>query len=144
MKTIVALAASIVLVSVLSCSMVRTVPSMPADLQMVEPDPSLPKELLAFCGKWELASGMYEVFVIVEKLDEQTASLYIWRGGSWPQGIDKGTTMDWGRVEAKVIKERGKYKLYYQAYFGQVENSLKGKYLVSSSRLGSSKFRRVP
>jgi hypothetical protein len=124
--------------------MVMTVPSMPADLQMVQPDPSLPKELLAFWGKWELASGMYEVFVIVEKIDEQKASLYVWRGGSWPQEGYKGTTMGWGRVEAKVIKERGKYKLWYQAYFGKVENTLKGKYLVSSSPLGSSKFRRVP
>jgi hypothetical protein len=132
MKTIVILAISIVLVSVLSCPIVMTVPSMPADLQMVQPDPSLPKELSAFWGKWKLASGMYKVFVIVEKIGEEKASLYVWRDGSWE------------RVEAKVIKRRGKYKLWYQAPFGEVENTLKGEYLVSSSPLGSSKFRLVP
>ena len=133
MKTIAVLAISIVLVSVLSCPIVMTVPSMPADLQMVQPDPSLPKELSAFWGKWNLASGMYKVFVIVEKIGEEKASLYVWRDG-----------VGWERVEAKVIKRRGKYKLWYQAPFGEVVNTLKGEYLVSSSPQGSSKFRRVP
>ena len=133
MKTIVVLAISIVLVSVLSCHpIVMTVPSMPADLQMVQPDPSLPKELSAFWGKWNLASGMYKVFVIVEKIGEEKASLYVWRDGGWE------------RVEAKVIKRHGKYKLWYQTPFGEFVNTLKGEYLVSSSPLGNSKFRQVP
>ena len=136
MKTFVVLAISIVLVSVLSCPIVMTVPSMPADLQMVQPDPSLPKDLSAFWGKWNLASGMYKEFVIVEKIDEEKASLYVWR--------DEVYWVGWKRVEAKVIKRRGKYKLWYQAPFGEVVNTLKGEYLVSSSPQGSSKFRRVP
>ena len=133
MNTIVVLAISILLVSVLSCPIVMTVPSMPADLQMVQPDPSLPKEVSAFWGKWNLASGMYKVFVIVEKIDEEKACLYVWRE-------EEG----WKRVEAKVIKRHGKYKLWYQAPFGEVVNTLKGEYLVSSSPRGNSLFRRVP
>ena len=53
MKTFVVLAVSIVLVSILFCPMAMAAPPMPNDVQMVEPDPSLPKELAAFCGKWE-------------------------------------------------------------------------------------------
>ncbi|HYA93349.1 MAG TPA: hypothetical protein VEK32_17815 [Thermodesulfobacteriota bacterium] len=137
MKTIVVLTISIVLVSVLSCHpIVMTFPSMPADLQMVQPDPSLPKELSAFWGKWNLASGMYKVFVIVEKIGEEKASLYVWR--------DEEGWGGWRRVEANVIKRHGKYKLWYKAPFGEVVNTLKGEYLVSSSTRGSSKFRRVP
>jgi len=136
MRTIVVLAISIVLVSVLSCPIVMTVPSMPADLQIVQPDPSLPKELSAFWGKWNLASGMYKVFVIVEKIGEEKASLYVWR--------DEEGWRGWKRVEAKVIKRHGKYKLWYQAPFGEVVNTLEGEYLVSSSPRGSSKFRRIP
>ena len=39
-------------------------PSMPADLQMVQPDPSLPKEPSAFFGNWEEGSAQWEAFVI--------------------------------------------------------------------------------
>jgi hypothetical protein len=59
--------------------MVMAAPSVPADVQIVQPDPSLPKELSAFWGKWE---GTYSstgtgFLLIVEKIDEEKASLYI-------------------------------------------------------------------
>ena len=76
MKTFDVLAVSIVLVSILFCPMVMSAPSMPNDVQMVQPDPSLPKELSAFFGKWE-GSGTPPYFLIVEKIDEEKASLYI-------------------------------------------------------------------
>ena len=72
-----------VLVSILFCPMVMTAPSMPDDVQIVQPDPSMPKELSAFLGKWEGSNSMTSVnyFLIVEKIDEEKASLYIWAGG---------------------------------------------------------------
>jgi len=122
MKTIVVLAVSIVLVSMLFCPMVMAAPSMPADLQIVQPDPSLPKELSAFFGKWEGSSSdiMIEYFLIVEKIDEEKASVYLWRGSRVPE-LFKG----WERYEAKVIKDRGKYKLLFRAR----QLTLKGEYL---------------
>ena len=53
MKTFVVLAVSIVLLSILFCPIVMAAPSIPNDVQIVQPDPSLPKELSAFFGKWE-------------------------------------------------------------------------------------------
>jgi len=151
MKTFVVLAVSIVLMSILFCPMVMAAPpSMPDDLQMVQPDPSLPKELSAFFGKWEYTfdrvhfatahretiSATRQLFVIVEKIDEEKASLYIWRGGSWPEG----TPLGWVRREFKVISDRGKYKLD----FGSTEYTLKGEFLVVSIPSGSWELRRVP
>jgi len=140
MKTIVVSAVSIVLVSIFFCPMILAAPSMPADLQIVQPDPSLPKELAAFWGKWECTGAQYELFIIVEKIDEEKASLYIWRSGFWPEG----TTMGWERNEAKVIKERGKYKLWFRGPFGNVEVILKGEYLVTVSSAVGSQLKRVP
>ncbi len=84
MKTFVVLAVSIVLVSILFCPMVMAAPSMPSDLQIVQPDPSLPKELSAFFGKWEGFSSLTSInlFLIVEKIDDEKASLYIWASGA--------------------------------------------------------------
>jgi hypothetical protein len=140
MKTFVVSAVSIVLVSIFFSPMVMSAPSMPDDLQMVQPDPSLPKELSAFFGKWEGTSSnfMLEYFLIVEKIDEEKASLYI-----WVVIIDRSYA-GWERYEAKVIKERGKYKLWYIGRFGNDELTLKGEYLISSSTLRSSQLRRVP
>jgi len=138
MKTIVVLAVSIVLVSILFCPMVTAAPTMPADLQMVQPDPSLPKELSAFFGKWQSIPYPESFFVIVEKIDEEKASLYVWFIGL------EGTPPFWARREAQVIKERGKYKLWSHGRFGNTEYTLKGEYLISSSPLGSSQLRRVP
>ena len=141
MKTFVVLAVSIVLVSIFFCPMVMAAPSiMPADLQIVQPDPSLPKELSAFFGKWEGLDPSFQWFLIVEKIDEEKASLYWW--GSGPAG-DRGNVQGWTRREGNVIKERGKYKLWYLGTFGKTEVTLKGEYLESSSRAGTLRLRRV-
>jgi len=95
MKTLVVLAVSIVMVSIFFCPMVMAAPSMPADLQMVQPDPSLPKELAAFWGKWQSIPYPENFFVIVEKIDEEKASLYVWAPGL------EGTAPSWGDVKPK-------------------------------------------
>jgi hypothetical protein len=139
MKTFVVSALSIVLVSILFCPMVMAAPTMPADLQMVQPDPSLPKELSAFFGKWEGPSvGFYQFFLIVEKIDEEKASLYVWQIGQ------ENTPPGWTRYEAKVIKERRKYKIWYPGRFGNAEYTLKGEHLVASTHSGSRQLKRVP
>jgi hypothetical protein len=135
MKTFVVLAVSIVLVSILFCPMVMAAPSMPADLQMVQPEPSLPKELSAFFGKWQWIADSERYFIIVEKIDEEKASLYVWFVPQDRAGVS------WTRYEAQVIKERGKYKLWYAGRWGKVELTLKGENLESST-LG--RLRRVP
>jgi hypothetical protein len=140
MKTFVVLAVSFVLVSILYCPMVMAAPPMPDDLQIVQPDPSLPKELSAFFGKWEGLDPTFQWFLIVEKIDEGKASLYWW--GSGPAG-DRGNVQGWTRREGNVIKERGKYKLWYLGTFGKTEVTLKGEYLESSSRAGTLRLRRV-
>jgi hypothetical protein len=140
MKTFVVLAVSIVLVSILFCPMVMSAPSsMPDDVQIVEPDPSLPKELAAFWGKWEVTSAQSQFFVIIEKIDDEKANLHVWRGGGWPEG----THLGWDRFEAKVIKERGQYILWYPGPHGNVQYNLKGEYLIVSSPIGSMQLRRV-
>jgi len=56
--------------------------------------------------------------------------------GSTPEG--------WERIEAKVIKEGRKYKLWYPGRFGNVEYTLKGKYLDCSHSGGGYRLTRVP
>ena len=138
MKTFVLSAMSIVLVGIFFCPIVMSAPSMPTDLQIVQPDPSLPKELAAFWGKWQSIPYPENFFVIVEKIDEEKASLYVWAPGL------EGTAPSWGRREAKVIKERGKYKLWFRGPFGNVEVILKGEYLVTVSSAVGSQLKRVP
>jgi hypothetical protein len=136
MKTLVVLAVGIVLVSILFCPVVMAAPGMPDGLQIVQPEPSLPKELSAFFGKWEGSATNVEYFLIVEKIDEEKASLWIWRsvsGGDTPRG--------WENTEAKVFKDRGKYTLWYMMRWGKVFLTLKGEYLDFSSGL---RLRRVP
>ena len=125
MKTFVLSAVSIVLVGILFCPMAMSAPSMPADLQIVQPDPSLPKELSAFFGKWE-GAGRGQYFLIVEKIDAEKASIYIWQ-------LVYEVGYSWTRYEAQVMKERGKYKLWYSARSGNVELTLKGEDLNYSS-----------
>jgi hypothetical protein len=134
MKTIVVSAVSIVLVSILFCPMAIAAPSMPDGLQIVQPDPSLPKELSAFFGKWEGSAMSIEYFLVVEKIDEEKASLWVWRSsqGDTPQG--------WERYEAPVIKERGKYKLWFRDRWGNVQLTLSGEYLD----FRGARLRRVP
>jgi hypothetical protein len=134
MKTFVVLAGSIVLVSILFCPMVMAAPSMPADLQIVQPDPSLPKELSAFFGKWEGTSGPFQYFLIVEKIDQEKASLYVWAPGF------ETSVSSWERYEAQVIKEGRKYKLWYRGRQGSVEMTLKGEYLDFAGK----RLTRVP
>ena len=142
MKAFVVLAVGIVLVGIFFCPMVMAAPSRPADLQMVQPDPSLPKELSAFFGKWEWGDSQAQLFLIVEKIDEEKASLYIWRSGWWIEG----TPLGWERIGANVTKDSGKYKLWYHDRYGNIEYTLKGEYLVTSgpTSVRSPRLRRVP
>ena len=149
MKKFVVLTVSTVLVSILFCSMTMAAPPLPDDLQMVQPDPSLPKEIADFWGKWEGTdpASRQNFFLIVEKIDEKKANLYIWRSGvpSSPGG--------WDRKEAEVFKQYGKYKLSHPVDFTgaqpkgriYVEYTVKGKYLESSGpRGGGFRYTRVP
>src|SRR5512139_876195 len=111
MKTFVVLTVSVVLVGVLFCPLAMAAPPIPNDVQIVQPDPSLPKEISDFWGKWE-GYGQIQHFLIVEKIDEKKASLYHWQSGSYYQPTG------WTRYEAQVIIERGKYKLCFRDPFG--------------------------
>jgi len=135
MKENIGKLAVFVLATILFCPTVMVALTMPADLQIVQPDPSLPKELSAFFGKWEWISNPAEFFIIVEKIDAEKASLYVWRSGSLSQGTPTG----WERIEAKVIKDRGKYKLSCR----DAEYTLMGEYLITFSASDSSQLRRV-
>jgi hypothetical protein len=140
MKTFAVLAVSIVLVSILFCPMVIAGPPMPDDVQIVQPDPSLPKELSAFFGKWEAADTITEYFLIVEKINEEKASLYWWN--AYAHGLPSG----WIRYEGNVIKDRGKYKVQYNGHWGIHELTLKGKdlYLQTQSPVINPRFTQVP
>ena len=136
MKTFVVLAVSVVLVGILSCPTVMAAFTMPEDAQIVQPDPSLPKELLAFFGKWENRDGPRQTFILIEKIDEQKASVYVGRFGYREQANT------WTRYEATVAKERGKYIIWYTGVYGNVELSLKGEYLNGRGG-GSLRYSRV-
>ena len=84
MKTFFVSAVSMLLVGIFFCPMAVAAPSMPSDLQIVEPDPSLPKELSAFFGKWEgfNSNANISLFLIIEKIDEEKAGTYIWASGA--------------------------------------------------------------
>jgi len=138
MKTIVALAVSIVLVSIFFCPVVMSAPSMSAALQMVQPNPSLPKELSAFFGKWEGASGYMQFFLIVEKIDNEKASVYWWQSKEVA-----GATAGWHRYEANVIKEGGKYKLWYLGPFGNNKLTVKGDNLDDATPEATMRLKRV-
>jgi hypothetical protein len=147
------LTVSVALVSILSCPMVMAAPpSMPNDVQMVQPDPSLPKELAAFLGKWEGATGWSKFFLIVEKIDEGNATLYWWRSNSIRTFDGMYITEGWERVKADIVKWRGKYKLSYPVGQGNTELTLKGEYINTSFNfetypamaLGTLRLTRVP
>jgi hypothetical protein len=117
-------------------------PPLPDDVQIVQPDPSLPKEIADFWGKWEGSVGTQSFFLIIEKIDGERATGYIWRS------ID---SVDWRRFEAKVAKEQGKFTLYtYTRVPGtedrvRVDFTLKGDYLdVSTLRGAGPRYKRVP
>jgi hypothetical protein len=153
MKTFVVLAVSIVLVSILFCPLAMAAPSMPNDVQMVQPDPSLRKEIAGFWGKWEGRDQTMEYFIIVEKIDEEKASLYIWRSGYKYEQMQMQIPEGWERIEATVSKEYGKYELYFRdvgvqesvkIYSGFVYLALKGEYLDVTTPGGHGQFSRVP
>jgi hypothetical protein len=143
MKTFVVLAVSTVLVSILVCPMLTASPSIPDDVQIVQPDPSLPKELSAFWGKWEGTNSMTNAnyFLIVEKIDEEKASVYLWTQSPLAAYGYTG----WQRYEAKVIKERGKYTIWGSSRVGNTELMLRGEYLDVNMGpgVGSARCRRV-
>lgn len=91
-------------------------PPMPNDVQMVQPDPKLPKELAAFAGKWEGSgyepglNAQIQMFVIVEKIAKEKAGLYVYH-----------PSLGWNRREATVTKEGGKYKLSFIGSAGRNE-----------------------
>jgi hypothetical protein len=121
-------------------------PPLPNDVQMVEPDPSLPKDLAGFWGKWEGRDAVMSLFIIVEKIDEEKASLYIWRSG-YKNVIPGG----WKRIEATVTpegifknrEEYGKYELWFHD-IGNFYLSLKGEYLDMTTPAGPVELSRVP
>ncbi|HYA92497.1 MAG TPA: hypothetical protein VEK32_13485 [Thermodesulfobacteriota bacterium] len=146
MKTFVLLAVSIVSVSILFCPMAIAAPPMPDDLQIVQPDPSLPKELSVFFGKWEGSAERYDWFVIVGKIDEEKARLYVWRNTDFPPGGACAMPRGWIRPEALVTKQGGKYKLSFRDTCGIYDLTVKGKYLdiYNLSNISSPQLRRVP
>jgi hypothetical protein len=139
MKTFVVLAVSIVLASILCCPLAMAAPPMPNDVKMVQLDPLLPKGIADFWGKWEGSDSMMKLFLIVEKIDQEKASLYIWRSGS-PPFVPEG----WERIEAQVSKESEKYKLMFRTRMGISSYTLEGEYLNGSSPGGNARFSRVP
>jgi hypothetical protein len=139
MKTFVVLSVSIVLVSILFCPLAMAAPPMPNDVKMVQPDPSLPKEIAGFWGKWEGSDPVMKLFIIVEKIGKEKANLYIWRSGILPG------TEGWERIEAKVSKESGKYKLSYPNIRGSLTwFVLNGENLDGLTPGGKARLSRVP
>lgn len=139
MKIFVVLAVGIVLVSILFCPLAMAAPPMPNDVKMVQPDSSLPKEIAGFWGKWEGSDSVMKLFIIVEKIGKEKANLYIWRSGF--QQIPEG----WERIEAKVSKESGKYKLSYPNNMGSTTSwVLNGEYLDGLTPAGLARLSRVP
>jgi len=142
MKPFFGSAVSIILMSISFCPIGMTAPTMPEDVQIVQPDPSLPKELSAFWGKWEGNVNRTYYFIIVEKIDAEKASLYIWRGGA----VVETALLDWQRIETNVIKERGRYKLWWNGPIGNNVFTLEGEYLdwYMFGHHQGPRLRRVP
>jgi hypothetical protein len=115
----------VVLVGCVTMSMTAwAVPDLPNDVQIVEPDPSLPKELTDFLGKWSgmkiiparppsRANFKYELFIIVEKVDKERAVLYFW----------SNQTPKWTRINADVLEDGNKYSIKFVGT-GGMENIL--------------------
>ena len=128
MKKLVVLIGCVVFMNTFFGSMAIAAPSMPSDLQMAQPDSSLPKELSAFFGKWE-GTGRIAYFLIVEQIDKEKASLYAW------ELVAERPVPAWEKYEAQVMKEAGKYKLWYRSGYGNCDLTLKGDVLIWS-RMG--------
>jgi len=147
MKIFVLSAISIVLVNILFCPMVMAAPPIPEEFQIVAPDPSLPKEISAFFGKYEGYNWPYKYFVIVAQIDKENAILYMHRDGSGTGTHFGKIRTGWETINAQVFKERGKYQLWYSSSHwmeGNSEATLDGKYLKLTSHNGIIKLTRVP
>ena len=152
MKIFVVLPVSIVLMSILICPMARAAPPIPEEYQIVAPDPSLPKELSAFLGKYEGYNWPFKYFVIVAKIDKEKAILYMWRetsgGPQYPGPIYGALYEGWETIDAQVFKERGQYQLWYRSRYmvtdSNSEARLDGKYLKLTSVNGVIRLTRVP
>jgi hypothetical protein len=79
--------------------------------------------------------------LIVEKIDEEKASLYLWRTST---DLSWLAAPGWRRYEAIVSKWRGKYKLQFTDNWNKYDLTLKGEYLDIDSSLTSSRLKRVP
>jgi hypothetical protein len=112
----------------------------PSDLQMTTPDPSLPKELTVFWGKWSggvfVKQGYNKIIIIVEQIDDNKARLYC------NFGI-KGTSHAWMRFWAKVKLNDGVYELFYHTKDGRRQSLSMNKFgnLVFNPEPGSSSSR---
>jgi len=115
MKRTTLLAVVILVFSFFLAATTMAFPPLPEDLNIVQPDPSLPKELAAFSGKWEGKAGLREFFLIVEKIDQEKATLRL------PSGYG------WETMPAHVVKEYGKWKIWFIGRRGVNELSLRGK-----------------
>lgn len=121
-----AIALALILVLAVAPAVATAAPiSMPKDIRMVQPDPSLPEALAAFSGKWE-GSGYHcgptfpiQMFIIVEKITKEKVSLYVFY-----------SPIGWNRREANVTIEDGEYKLWYISFAGRCEMTLRANELV--------------
>jgi dienelactone hydrolase len=74
-------------------------PAIPSDIQIVQPDPSSPKGLSAFLGKWEATdSNGVTHLTIIENINEEKATVYAW----WNCCPGPDT---WQKYGYRVIKE---------------------------------------
>ena len=148
MKIFAVLPVSIVLVGILFCPMVRAAPPIPDFVQIVAPDPSLPKELSAFFGKYEGFNNPFKYFVIVAQIDKEKAVLHIWRDCANSQS-PMARFNGWETIDAQVFKERGEYQLWYRSRAvqgvgsGGSEAVLQGTYLHLRSPNGAVRLSRA-
>ena len=147
MKIFAVLTVSILLVNISFCPLVGAAPPLPDYVRIVAPDPSLPKELSAFFGKYEGYNNPFKYFVIVAQIDKEKAVLYIWRDCARPQSPWVRFN-GWEAIDAQVFKERGEYQLWYRSRYmlneSNSEARLEGKYLRLSSINGVIRLTRVP
>jgi hypothetical protein len=78
-------------------------------------------------------------FLIVEKIDNEKASLHWWQSKEVA-----GAAAGWHTYEAKVIKDMGKYKLWYLGPFGNNKLAVKGDNLEDATPEATLRLRRVP
>jgi hypothetical protein len=78
---------------------------LPFDINIVTPDPNLPKEIQALSGKWagtwQHLSGSLDAMLIVEKVDQQTAQVIYASDDNAAWGVTKS----WRREKASVSYE---------------------------------------